>query len=295
MRVVARLSGLAPATIRAWERRYGAVAPDRTEGNARRYSADQVRRLVLLREAVERGHAIGDVAALPAEELRSLAGEAGGGPALETGLTDRTHARLLEDYLQELEVFNSRAAMELLSRTAALLPAEELVFQLLLPLLHEVGDRWERGELSVAHEHLMSGHLKGLLSTMVRLQGVAAGRPKVILATPPGQLHEFGALVGAFVTAARELEPVYLGPDLPWDDLALAVERGGAELVVLSVVLDLDAEAMDEVGRAVESLSRRSEVWIGLREGHPLAERRLPVRFLHRFEDLDVALLHRAG
>ncbi|MFW6050753.1 MAG: MerR family transcriptional regulator [Myxococcota bacterium] len=293
MRVVSRLSGLSAATIRAWERRYGAVVPDRTEGNARRYSADQVHRLILLREAVDRGHAIGDVARLPTAELEELAETP---PAHEGArIPDRIYQRLLEDYLHEVEAFESRQAMELLSRTAALLPPHELVLQLLVPLLREVGDRWEREELGVGHEHLVSGHLKGLLSTMVRLQAVMPGRPKIVLATPPGELHEFGALVGAFVAAGRDFEPVYLGPDLPWADLSMAVDRTGAELVVLSVVGETDHRFTEALQREVAALAGRTEVWLGLPEAHPVTRLGLPARIFHRFEDLDAALLHRAG
>jgi MerR family transcriptional regulator, light-induced transcriptional regulator len=291
MRIVTRLSGLSPATVRAWERRYAAVVPDRTEGNARRYSADQVRRLILLRRAVERGHAIGDVARLATEQLEEMA-EATAGP--EPGrLPDQVYGQLLDDYLHELDGFEARAAMEILSRTAALLPPHELVFQLLLPMLVEVGNRWERGEMNVAHEHMMSGHLKGLLGTLVRLQAPQRGGSKVLLATPPGERHEFGALVGAFVAAGRDCEPVYLGPDLPWADLSIAVDRSGSDLVVLSLVHDMGARANDELAREVRELAARVDVWLGLPSTHPVSRLDLPVRLLHRYEDLDAALLHR--
>jgi MerR family transcriptional regulator, light-induced transcriptional regulator len=292
MRIVTRLSGLSAATVRAWERRYGAVVPDRTEGNARRYSADQVRRLLLLRRAVERGHAIGDVARLPTDQLEEMAESVA---APEVGrLPDQAYQQLLEDYLDALDDFEARMAMEILSRTAALLPPDELVFQLVLPLLKEVGDRWERGDLSVAHEHLVSGHLKGLLGTLTRLSARTASTRKVVLATPPGQLHEFGALVGAFVATGRDYETVYLGPDLPWPDLSIAVDRSGADLVVLSLVHDLGARSNELLAREVRSLAERVDVWLGLRSDHPACRMDLPARLLHRFEDLDAALLHRS-
>jgi MerR family transcriptional regulator, light-induced transcriptional regulator len=291
MRVATRLSGLSAATVRAWERRYGAVVPDRTEGNARRYSADQVRRLILLRRAIERGHAIGDVARLPTEQLEEIS-EATAAP--EPGrLPDQVYRQLIDDYLHELDGFEARAALEILSRTAALLPPHELVFQLVLPLLGEVGARWERGDLSVAHEHMVSGHLKGLLGTLVRLQAPSPGGSKVVLATPPGELHEFGALVGAFVAAGHDYEAVYLGPDLPWSDLSVAVDRSGTDLVVLSVVHDMGARAHDTLDQEVRALAERVEIWIGLRADHPVARLGLPARMLHRYEDLDAALLHR--
>lgn len=291
MRVATRLSGLSAATVRAWERRYGAVVPDRTEGNARRYSADQVRRLILLRRAVERGHSIGDVAPLPTERLEEMAeGAASPQPGV---LPDHAYRRLIDDYLHALDGFEARTAMDILSHSAALLPPRELVTQLLLPLLREVGARWQRGELSVAHEHLVSGQLRSLLGTLIRLRDAGPGAPKVLLATPPGERHEFGALVAAFVVAGREHEPVYLGSEVPWDALSMAVDRSGADLLVLSVAHDLGSPVHDTTAREVRALGERVDVWLGLPDDHPLTRLDLPVRRLHRYEDLDAALLHR--
>ena len=78
MRVVVRLTGLSADTLRAWERRYAAIAPGRTVGNARRYTEAQVRRLELLREAVSRGHAIGDVVELDDAAIAQLVREPAG-------------------------------------------------------------------------------------------------------------------------------------------------------------------------------------------------------------------------
>lgn len=292
MRVVTRLSGLSAATVRAWERRYGAVIPDRTEGNARRYSADQVRRLILLRQAVERGHAIGDVAQWPIERLERIV-ESAASP--EPGrLPTQVYRQLMDDYFHALDGFEAASALGILNRTAALLPPSELVFQLLLPLMREVGTRWARGELTVAHEHLVSGHLRSLLGTLVRLQAPGGpGGAKVLLATPPGERHELGALAAAFVTAGREFEPVYLGPDVPWPDLSIAVDRSGADLVLLSLVHDMGSRAHDALVRELSALAEQVEVWLGLEADHPVNRREIPVRRFHRYEDLDAALLHR--
>ena len=72
IRVVARRTGLTPAVLRAWEKRYGVVDPTRTEGGQRLYSDEDVRRLSLLRQAVEEGRSISQVVELTTEELQGL-------------------------------------------------------------------------------------------------------------------------------------------------------------------------------------------------------------------------------
>lgn len=72
--VAARLAGLPVETLRVWERRYGVSAPERSEHGQRLYSAEQVRKLGMLKRVVDMGHAIGTVARLSADELTALAG-----------------------------------------------------------------------------------------------------------------------------------------------------------------------------------------------------------------------------
>src|SRR5262245_13932554 len=69
---VSRLTGLPPDVVRVWERRYAAIKPQRSEGGSRLYSDADVARLRRLRQAVELGHAIGQIAKLPEKELVNL-------------------------------------------------------------------------------------------------------------------------------------------------------------------------------------------------------------------------------
>ncbi len=71
IRAVAKMTGVPLDTIRAWERRYGAVTPQRS-ARGRIYSENEVQRLVLLRDAVARGHAIGQVADVADNDLKAL-------------------------------------------------------------------------------------------------------------------------------------------------------------------------------------------------------------------------------
>jgi len=297
MRVVTRLTGLNADTVRVWERRYGAVEPPRTEGRARRFTAQDVRRLLLIREAIGRGHAIRDVARLSEGELQSLLGQTG---ALERGSESASavppedaHARLRAEYLAALERFDVRRAGDILARSAALMEPTELVLEVIAPILREIGDRWEHGAMSVAHEHVGSAQLRSLLFAMMRLPGPQPGARKVLVTTPPGQLHEFGALIGAFVAASRGYEAIYLGPDLPESDLDVALELSRADLVLLSVVRDVSREELALLAASVRRLKGVAEVWVGLPEDHEAVAALSDVRLFHSYRDLDCALTSR--
>ncbi|HSN81975.1 MAG TPA: MerR family transcriptional regulator [Polyangiales bacterium] len=289
MRVVARLTGLTADTIRVWERRYGAVDPDRTEGNKRRYTGAQVRRLVLLRRATEVGHSIGQVARLRDDELRRLIGETGPDISSKVSL----YAAVVEDYMQAIFDYDVQRAESILTRTAAILPPMTLTLEVVVPLMRRVGEAWTSKELRISHEHIISGQLRSLLGALMRHTDPVAGAPRVIVATPPNHLHEFGAIIGAFMAASRGFEPIYLGTHMPFDDIGEAADQSGASLILLSIARDCEPGEREVLAAGIDSLAKKHEVWIGLPEGHELSSRPLSARIMHRYEDLDAALTRR--
>jgi DNA-binding transcriptional MerR regulator len=291
MRVVSRLTGLTADTIRVWERRYGAVAPDRTEGNKRRYNGKQVRRLVLLRRATELGHSIGQVANLRDEELRRIIGET----SPDIGSQVSLYAALVEDYLGAVRRFDVKRAESILTRTAAILPAMTLTLEVIVPLMRRVGEEWRAGNLRVSHEHIISGQLRSLLGTLMRHTEPTPGAPRVIVATPPRHLHEFGAIIGAFMAASRGFEPIYLGAHMPFQEIIEAADEAGAAAVLLSIARDCEAGEPPSLIAGIENIARRHEVWLGLPEDHELAHVPLPAKIMHRYEDLDSLLTAHSG
>lgn len=296
MRVVTRMTGLTSHTVRVWERRYQAVVPQRTAGNTRRYSAEDVRKLTLLRITTELGFPIREVAPLDSDALEALIQRERGvepSPGGSPVAADDPHAGIRRDYLERIEAFDYYRALETLSRASALLPTSDFVFDVLLPILRETGDRWEAGSFTVAHEHAVSAQARGLLDTLLRLAAPQPGAPRLLIATPAGHLHEFGVLAAAYLAVARGFEPVYLGPDVPDIDLLDAVTRSQASLVLLSVVRTLDPGEARRLDDVLQRLCDRCEVWMGLPPEHGSRGRVDGVRYFHRFEDLDLALTER--
>ena len=286
MRVVSRLTGLTADTIRVWERRYGAVAPDRTEGNKRRYNGTQVRRLVLLRRATELGHSIGQVARLRDEDLRRIIGET----SPDIGSQVSLYAALVEDYLGAVVNFEVQRAESILTRTAAILPPMTLTLEVIVPLMRRVGEAWHSGQIRISHEHIISGQLRSLLGTLLRHEEPSPGSPRIIVATPPRHLHEFGAIIGAFMAASRGYEPIYLGTHMPFEEISEAAEQANAKVVLLSIARDSEPTELQNLIAGMELIARRHEVWLGIPEDHALANVSLPCRVLHEYEHLDTLL-----
>jgi DNA-binding transcriptional MerR regulator/methylmalonyl-CoA mutase cobalamin-binding subunit len=259
IRVVARLTGIPIDTLRAWERRYAAVEPGRDD-RGRLYSDGEMQKLKLLRRLVERGHAIGRIASLGEQELERLL-EAGLDPGERGGRADLVDVGAI---LECFDRYDLPAADRRLGRLAAVLSARELVHDVVIPLLRLVGDAWHGGRFTIGQEHMASAALRNLLGSLVRVQAPRDGRPGLVFATPPGERHELGIMAAAMLAAAAGLGVVYLGADLPPEDVVEAARRTGARAVVLGLTGTEDARSLVEATRdVVGALPRGVEILVG--------------------------------
>jgi DNA-binding transcriptional MerR regulator len=265
------MTGISVDTLRAWERRYEAVTPARND-RGRLYSDDDVARLQKLGELVKRGHAIGTIAGLDDRELdRRLEGEAAhapdqGPPPVTADLAALSRA---------LDRYDLDAIESTLNRHAVVLPPRDLVFSVILPLLQEVGHRWEAGRLRPAQEHLVSSIVRSVLGGLLRASARPNASPRIVFATPAGERHELGLLSAALLAATAGYGVVYLGQDLPADDIAHAAATAGARIVIVSLTTP-GAVTRAEV-RKLASLPAGVELWMG----GPAAEAFLPVAGEH--------------
>ena len=232
---LARLTGVTTHAIRIWERRYKTLAPSRTPGGARLYTDADVQRLRLVKKLLERGYTISAIANLDIEALTRLS-PSDSLPNLPTGPELRNRARLVVDELltavTELDL--ERASRALMQATNAFSP-HDIVTEVLAPALDEIGQRWERGDICIASEHAASAMLRTQLGALLAAQAVD-DKPPIVCTTPAGEQHELGALLAAVVIAMHGRRAIYLGANLPADQIAQAARLSNASSVALSLV-----------------------------------------------------------
>lgn len=245
MKVVVRKTGLSPHVIRVWEKRYGAVMPTRTETQRRLYTDADIRRLVLLRQATLAGYSIGQIADLPTDRLRELVAE-GNHRAMVAMPTQAPQSAIpaaqssLDACMAAVERLDATELETVLWRTRVPLSHTAFLDALIVPLMQQVGDRWRAGSLRVMHEHLASAVVRTLLGSLTTAPGLPETAPRIIVTTPAGQLHEIGALLVASIASLEGWRVTYLGPNLPAEDIAAAVQQEHARAVGLSVVYPPD-------------------------------------------------------
>jgi DNA-binding transcriptional MerR regulator len=266
IRAVSQLTGLSIDTLRAWERRYRAIQPQRND-RGRLYSDAEVGRLKLLREVVKGGHPIGQVAALSDVQLQELITRSASMSAKSGSTSSRIAVSTdvdIQPIFSALAAFDYPKADRALGRLAMLVSPRQLIFDVVLPLMRQVGDEWHAGSLSIAQEHMLSAILRNLLGTLIRIHSQANWPSKLLFATPSGEHHEFGILSAALLAAGGGLGIVYMGADLPAHEIVEAAERSAVQTVVLGIVgANGCKEPLKELQQVSRKLPMAIELWVG--------------------------------
>jgi DNA-binding transcriptional MerR regulator len=220
---LSRRSGVSPDLLRAWERRYQLLRPTRSVGGLRLYSAEDLERVRAMQQHLAEGLAAAEAAAL-ATSTRTQ--------AKEVALAPEDVRRLLDEALTAFDDARAQAIFDSLLSTATL---DTAISAVVVPYLHEVGERWERGEVSVGQEHFASSVLRGRLLGLARGWGRGIG-PRLVLACAPGEQHDLGLISFGLALRARGWRVVYLGADTPLASVADAANASDAVFVVVSAV-----------------------------------------------------------
>jgi methanogenic corrinoid protein MtbC1 len=239
------------------------VTPQR-DGRGRLYTEADLERLRLLNAAVRRGHAIGRIAVLSDEELRELTSAAGPDVAKHQTTASPGVKVSHQGVLAAIRSMDYAVAERELASLAAIIPPREIVRQVALPLMDNVGEDWHAGRLSIAQEHMTSSLLRNLMGALIPLYRRSTVAGKVLFATPSGEHHEFGILLSAMLAAVGGLGIIYLGADLPADEILTAAQKTAPQAVIMGFVgANGAASGLSDLRRVAERLPAQIELWVG--------------------------------
>ncbi|HSM09092.1 MAG TPA: MerR family transcriptional regulator [Gemmatimonadota bacterium] len=277
---MAQRTGLSPHVIRVWERRYGAVTPERLPNGYRQYSEADIDRLRGLRELTEAGHGIGDVADLDVEQIAGLLDRkrALSGPPRDPRLAEPVDDGSDEGSPSELTIPVARASVHramrawdaprlatVLRESAVRLPLDAFLEDILVDLLQRIGHEWETGELTPAREHMVSALVPGVLAWVAdRLPEPPGDAPLAVFATPASTRHDVGIRMVEVLARQAGWRTLFLGADLPAAEIVRAAAENQAALVALSVVYPVgDSSVRHELELLVEALGGKTGLLVG--------------------------------
>lgn len=267
IQVVARRTGLSPDVIRAWERRYHAVAPQRSTTARRLYSNEDIARLQCLRQATQSGRRIGDVARLSLPELQALLQQDQETITPETtpsGQPPSANTEHVAACLAAVERLDPLALETALANAARSLSIPLLLKDVIGALLMAIGERWREGTLRPCHEHMATAQIRFFLGNLLLHSAMTGSGPGLLVATPAGQRHELGALIVAIIAAQAGWAPLYLGADIPSDEIAFAATERDTAAVALSISYPADDPRLaDALHRLRRQLPDRIALLVG--------------------------------
>ena len=260
---LARRTGASPELLRAWERRYGLLRPARSQGGFRLYTAADEGRIRRMREHLARGVAAAEAARLAAAAETPAPRAGAAAPAVPAPETPAAAPPPLQAAAGELagalDRFDEEQAHAILDRLLAAYRIETILRDLLVPYLHDLGERWARGDDSVAQEHFASNLVRGRLLGLARGWGQGRGQT-ALLACLPGEQHELGLLAFGITLHRLGWRIVYLGPDTPIATIRQATRSIATDLVVLAGTVPGPFAAHAD---AIADLARQTTVAIG--------------------------------
>ncbi len=260
---VERDTGLTKDTLRVWERRYGFPQPGRDAIGERAYPIDQVERLRLIKRLLDAGHRPGRVVGLDRPALEQLGGTlqppaAGPAPVLD--------AQASRAYLDTLRAHDVPALRDRLRGDLALLGVERFLLDVLAPLSVAVGEAWMQGRLEIFEEHVYTDAAQGVLRQAIALLPAPrpATRPRVLLATLPGEPHALGLLMAEALLGLHGAACVSLGVQTPVWDIVRAAGAYDSDIVALGFTGSVAPTTIVDGLRELRSKLRpQVEVWAG--------------------------------
>ncbi|MEP2774273.1 MAG: MerR family transcriptional regulator [Fulvivirga sp.] len=226
-----KLSGIKAHTLRIWEKRYAIIKPDRTDTNIRKYSDEELKKLLNISILNHHGVKISKISKMKEEEIKLRV----------TELSAENHDDDLSLYIDQLSIamveLDELKFEKLLSNYILRFGFEKTILDILYPFLEKIGVLWLSGNITPVQEHFMSNLIRQKI--IVAIDGLSATSDKqaesVVLFLPEGELHEIGLLFYCYIVKKLQYNTFYLGQSVPLNDLKKITDQIKPNYLLTSV------------------------------------------------------------
>ena len=240
IRTVSSLTGVNPVTLRAWERRYDLVKPVRTPKGHRLYTMADVDLIHQAVTLLDNGMSIGQVRqVLDPDRMHPE-------PAQESSFSSSPWSGYQDRLLRAIAAFDDGELHEIYNEALSFYPVDIVTSHLIMPLLQELGERWDQRLGSIAEEHFFSVFLRNKLGARFHHLNRAQQGPRLLAACLPGEHHEVGLLLFTLAALDRYYRVVLLGSNTPLSELPPVVERTAVQAIVLSGSAEIAAKVIEQ-------------------------------------------------
>jgi DNA-binding transcriptional MerR regulator len=293
IKVLSERSGVRSVTIRAWERRYDLLDPERLDNNYRLYSERDIEIIRWITNRLDDGLSISN-AVREFKKLRengiwpdALPSVLPPEPSKQPKFSTDVYAKKL---FTALTTRKESKAKQILDSIQSMFDLKIIFFEILTPCLYEVGEAWYRGEIRIATEHYASAFIRGILLNLLQAFPIYSAAPIVLVGCGPEEYHEIASLMLSVLLRREGYQVEFLGQDLPVDDLVFYAEDSGADMVILSISTDYSARSVYKMQAMLDKLPKQPRLGFGGRyfNQNPQAQEEMEGVFLG--ESLDQAI-----
>ncbi|WP_064091003.1 MerR family transcriptional regulator [Rossellomorea aquimaris] len=256
IKAVSTILGIQPGTLRAWERRYNIIAPVRNESGHRLYTEKHLNILKWLVEKVNQGFTISQaVALLDKQEIED-------NEMTTSEQKDRTK-NISDDLMKALLSFDESKAHEIINHSFTIYTIDKVVIDILGGLLVEIGNLWENGEISTAHEHFATSILRSRIGIIMHSFPHNGILPKVVAVCGPGEWHELGLLIFTLYVRRKGFEVIYLGSSIKENDIDIVLDEIDPKFLFFSCTMRENIEHLLSLVSSLKEERDGLEIGIG--------------------------------
>ncbi|AST94163.1 MULTISPECIES: MerR family transcriptional regulator [Sutcliffiella] len=230
IKAVSKILDMPTVTIRAWETRYEAITPERTDSGHRVYTEENLNDLKWLKKQV---HDNGLNVSQAVKLLKAKKEQSEVVP-IETPLRREGFEAQVQELYEAVLDLNADKCNFLLDLYFTQFPYKTVFFSIIVPLMYKVGTAWERGELHVAKEHMISNIVMQRSLKFFSIFETSPSLPKVMAICPSGEQHQLGLILFTLFLREKHYPVYYIGADTPLEGLGELINEKGIEIVALS-------------------------------------------------------------
>jgi MerR family transcriptional regulator, light-induced transcriptional regulator len=229
---VANTTGLSTHVIRKWEERYHLLHPQRGPNGYRLFTDDDMQLLLYLKSQLDHGESIGQLAQAGEDDLRHSMQHV---PMNLSGIP-RIYWNDIQETIRAARRQDRTAITTMFENWIGRLGLERALDIMIFPLLRLIGELWHQGGISLRGEQSVSRLVRQYLINILR-EEPPPGRPHAFIACVPGDFHEIGPLTAALLLRHMGWHSIYLGPNVSFDMLKMALRRKHAQLMILACMI----------------------------------------------------------
>lgn len=282
IRQVIELTGVSEFLLRAWELRYNAIQPKRTPTGRRLYRKEDVIKITSLNTLTQLGFRISQISHYSNDQLQKLIQqEFTNNDSNEIQINKSTVLNTNLERINKIIIAASNYDIHRISfyfqKSFKNLDSKSLLFDFILPLCHLMSVNSDLKKLNIAQEHLLTDFIKQSLHAL-RFNNDSKKKSKnnfkFILATPEGDMHDIGLLIGCCMAKLINIETIYLGPHIPKKDLAEVCTQTDCTHLLIVSTLNINEGAKEDILTYLNFLDKncpnRMNIWLSGRNTHLL-------------------------